>query len=374
MFLTNAKYLDNDFRLVKGDIEIDGGVIKAVGEKLPYSAGDMAVDCEGYTIVPGFVDVHIHGCDGADTCDGTPEAIEKMARFLLSHGVTSFCPTTMTIEREVIEKALLAARTCAGHPIEDGARVVGINMEGPFISREKKGAQRESAILKPDIDLFRHFFELSGGLVRLIDIAPEQPGGYEFVREAKKLCTVSIAHTTATYDEAIRAFDEGVTHATHLFNAMPGLHHRDPGVVGAVFHDERVRAEIICDGIHIHPAVLCIAFRQLAGRIMVISDSLRANGMEEGDSYELGGQMVTVKNGKATLKDGTIAGSVSNLHQEVKNLVGYGVPFETAVRAATLTPAQAIGLDREIGSIAPGKRADLVVLDKSLDIVGVYHS
>lgn len=374
MLLINAKYLDKDFRLAQGDLEIEGGKIKNVGEHLSYGPEDMAVDCKGYTIVPGFVDVHIHGCNGADTCDGTREAIDTMARFLIQRGVTSFCPTTMTTDREIIENALLAAKECMESPAEDGARVVGVNMEGPFISKEKKGAQREEAILPPDLELFRHFYELSGGNVRLIDIAPEQPGGYEFVREAKKLCTVSIAHTTAAYEEAIKSFDEGITHVTHLFNAMSGLSHRAPGVVGAVFDDERVRAEIICDGIHIHPAVLRTAFRQLKDRIMVISDSLRANGMAEGESYELGGQMVTVKDGKATLKDGTIAGSVTNLHQEIKNLVSFGIPFEQAVKAATLTPAQAIGLDGEIGSIEVGKRADLVVLDENLEIVGVYHS
>ena len=195
----------------------------------------------------------------------------------------------------------------------------------------------------------------------------------EFVGQARELCTVSIAHTTAGYDQAKEAFDAGITHATHLFNAMSGLHHREPGVVGAVFDDERVNAELICDGHHLHPAVLRTAFRLLGDRAVVVSDSMRANGMAEGESFDLGGQMVTVRGGLATLEDGTIAGSVTNLHQEVKNLVSYGVPFEQAVKAATLTPAKAIGLEGEIGSIEPGKRADLVVLDKDLEIVAVYH-
>lgn len=374
MLLIHANYLDEDFRLVQGDIEIEDGKILRVGKDLPRKEEDLAVDCAGsYTVVPGFVDVHIHGCAGADTCDATREAQEAMAAFLLAHGVTSFCPTTMTTSRETIQAALLAAKDMMDHPMEGGARVVGVNMEGPFIAKERKGAQKEEDILPPDFPLFQQFYEESGGIVRLVDVAPEQPGGLEFVEKASQLCTVSIAHTTADYDQAKAAFDKGVTHATHLFNAMSGLHHRKPGVVGAVFDDSRVRGELICDGFHIHPAVLRAAFRLLGDRALIVSDSMRANGMPEGEAFDLGGQMVTVHQGKALLPDGTIAGSVTNLHQEIKNLVSFGVPFEQAVKAATLLPARAIGLDGEIGSIAPGKRADLVVLDENLDIAAVYH-
>lgn len=374
MLLIHANYLDEDFRLVQGDIEIEDGKILRVGKDLPRKEEDLAVDCAGsYTVVPGFVDVHIHGCAGADTCDATREALEAMAAFLLAHGVTSFCPTTMTTSRETIQAALLAAKDMMDHPMEGGARVVGVNMEGPFIAKERKGAQKEEDILPPDFPLFQRFYEESGGIVRLVDVAPEQPGGLEFVEKASQLCTVSIAHTTADYGQAKAAFDKGVTHATHLFNAMSGLHHRKPGVVGAVFDDSRVRGELICDGFHIHPAVLRAAFRLLGDRALIVSDSMRANGMPEGEAFDLGGQMVTVHQGKALLPDGTIAGSVTNLHQEIKNLVSFGVPFEQAVKAATLLPARAIGLDGEIGSIAPGKRADLVVLDENLDIAAVYH-
>jgi N-acetylglucosamine-6-phosphate deacetylase len=374
MLLIHANYLDEDFRLVQGDIEIEDGKILRVGKDLPRKEEDLAVDCAGsYTVVPGFVDVHIHGCAGADTCDATREALEAMAAFLLAHGVTSFCPTTMTTSRETIQAALLAAKDMMDHPMEGGARVVGVNMEGPFIAKERKGAQKEEDILPPDFPLFQQFYEESGGIVRLVDVAPEQPGGLDFVEKASQLCTVSIAHTTADYDQAKAAFDKGVTHATHLFNAMSGLHHRKPGVVGAVFDDSRVRGELICDGFHIHPAVLRAAFRLLGDRALIVSDSMRANGMPEGEAFDLGGQMVTVHQGKALMPDGTIAGSVTNLHQEIKNLVSFGVPFEQAVKAATLLPARAIGLDGEIGSIAPGKRADLVVLDENLDIAAVYH-
>jgi len=334
MYLINAKYLDKDFRLAEGDIQVEEGKIVRTGPALPRKPEETAVDCAGYTIVPGFVDVHIHGCDGADTCDGTPEALHTMARFLLAHGVTSFCPTTMTTGRKVIEKALLAAKDLHDTPLEDGAKVVGVNMEGPFISKERKGAQKEEDIVAPNFPLFQELFDLSGGLVKLVDIAPEQPGGEEFVKKARELC----------------------------------------GVVGAVFDDGRVRAELICDGQHIHPAVLRTAFQALGDRALIVSDSMRANGMPEGAAFDLGGQMVTVTGGKATLADGTIAGSVSNLHQEVKNLVSWGVPFQQAVKSASLIPARAIGLDGEIGSIEPGKAADLVVLDQNLDIASVWVS
>lgn len=374
MFIINTKYLDGDFNLVYGDIQIENGRIIACGPNLPRKDDDTAIDAKDYTIVPGFIDVHIHGCGGVDTCDGTAEAIENMARFLLGCGVTSFCPTTMTVDRPTIEKALLAAKDVHENPIQDGAKVAGVNMEGPFIAAARKGAQNEADIVAPDFRMFKELFELSGGLVKLVDVATEQPGGEDFVKQAKELCRVSIAHTTADYAKAKEAFGWGVTHATHLFNAMSGLHHRDPGVVGAVFDDERVRAEIICDGQHIHPAVLKSAFKLLGDRILVISDSMRANGMPEGAGYDLGGQTVTVSGGKAVLADGTIAGSVTNLHQEVKNLVSYGVPFERAVKSATLIPAIQIGLDKEIGSIEPGKVADLVVLDKELEIASVWIS
>lgn len=249
-----------------------------------------------------------------------------------------------------------------------------MNLEGPFFSRERKGAQNEEFLLAPDFELFKEWYDLSGGLVKLIDLATEQPGGEDFVKRAKELCTVSIAHTTASYEDAKDAFDWGVTHVTHLFNAMNGLHHRKPGVVGAALEDERVRAELICDGEHIHPAVLRVAFNVLGDRALIVSDSLRANGMPEGAEYDLGGQTVRISGGKCVLPDGTIAGSVSNLHQEVKNLVSWGVPLPRAVKSASLIPAIQIGADKEIGSIEPGKAADLVILDKDLEIASVWIS
>lgn len=351
------------------DLRTEGDRIVKIGQGLE---GDETLDCTGKILTPGFVDIHIHGCVGVDTCDGDPQALGKMAAHLATCGVTAFCPTTMTVSDEEICAAVRTVRAAVENP-PAGAVVLGVNMEGPFINPAKKGAQKEEFVRAPSISTFRRYWAESDGTIKLVDIAPEQPGAHEFLRGARELCTVSIAHTEANYDQATWSFRHGVTHATHLFNAMPGLTHRAPGTVGAVFDSSRVTAELICDGFHIHPAALRVAFNLLKGRICVISDSMRAAGLSDG-VYDLGGQAVTVKGKTALLADGTIAGSVTNLHQELKNLVSYGVPMEEALRAMTLTPAREIGLDQEIGTLEPGKRADIVVLDKDLEIVHVFHT
>ena len=367
MILKNGTVLTEEFVLKQLDVRVENGVIAEIGENL---SGDDVLDCAGCTVVPGFVDVHTHGAMGADTCDADAEGLQKIADHMLSHGVTSFCPTTMTVSHDEIVASLKTVREFAAKQTA-GAAAVGVHLEGPYIAKARKGAQAEEYVKVPDFEEFKEFYAASGEMIRIVSVAPECDDS-GFIENAAKLCTVSIAHTTADYDIAMAAFDKGVTHATHLYNAMNGLNHRNPGVVGAVFDDERVAGELICDGFHIHPAALRIAFKQLAGRVCVVSDSMRAAGLSDGE-YDLGGQNVTVKGKTALLADGTIAGSVSNLHEELKNLVSYGVPLETAVRAMTETPAREIGLYDRIGSVAVGKKADLVVLDKDLDIVTVLH-
>ena len=372
MILANGMVLTKDFTWAVLDIHVEDGRIAAVGMDLcdcfPH---EEVIDCTGCRVVPGFVDIHTHGAMGADASDADAEGLARMAAHQLSHGVTSFCPTTMTISADGIRRALKTIDAFASSQ-KEGATVAGVHLEGPYIAKARKGAQKEEYVKAPDFEEFQSFYEASGKRIRIVSVAPEcDESG--FIPQAAKLCTVSIAHTTADYDQACQAFKQGVTHATHLYNAMSGLSHRAPGVVGAVFDTPGVTAEIICDGFHIHPAALRIAFHQLRGRICVISDSMRAAGLSDG-VYDLGGQAVTVKGKMATLADGTIAGSVTNLHQELKNLVSYGVPMEDALRAMTLTPAHEIGLDQEIGTLEPGKRADIVVLDKDLDIVRVLHT
>ncbi len=360
MILKNGRLAREDFELVCADLRTEGARIAEIGQKL---TGDGALDCSGCLILPGFVDIHVHGCVGADTCDGEEDSIRKMARFLLTNGVTSFCPTTMTVSADEIRAALRAARGCMDHPAEDGARVLGVNMEGPFISPNRRGAQNLQYVLDPDWELFRSLNEDCGGIVRLVDVAPERAGARELIENAKKICTVSIAHTECDYEGAKTAFSWGVTHATHLYNAMSGLTHRAPGVVGAVLDSPSVTAEIICDGFHIDPAVLRITFAALGeSRTVVISDAMRAAGLSDGE-YDLGGQAVSVRGGHALLADGTIAGSTTNLHQELKNLISYGIPVRQAVRSVTINPAREVGADGAVGSLAPGKLADAVVLD-----------
>ncbi len=370
MLIKNAVVLDEKFQLSRKDILIHNDTIAATGVGFSEN-GEEVLDASGLTAVPGFVDIHIHGCDGEDASNGTVESIRTMARFLLKRGVTSFCPTTMTLPEENITRSLDAALFCMENP-ESGARVLGVHLEGPYIAMSKKGAQKADYVRAPDFEEFRRLYDHSGGIIRMIVIAPEVEGADDFIRQASQLCTVSIAHTDSNYEQAKHGFDMGITHATHLYNAMSGFKHRAPGVVGAVFDDERVFAEIICDGFHIHPSVLRTTFRLLGDRILAVSDSMSAAGLEDGQ-YELGGQPVYVRDSKACLKDGTIAGSTTNLYQEMKNLVSWGIPFEQAVKSVTLTPARSIKEDYRVGSIAAGKLADVVLLDSDLNIVKVIQ-
>ena len=369
MILINANVVDEIFTLKKGDIEIQDGKITRFADKLSYKESDLVVDCEGYTIVPGFVDIHVHGGAGADTCDADAEGLRNMAKFLLTKGVTAFCPTTMTVSDEDIANTLAVVKECMQ---DEGSNIVGVNMEGPFISAKRKGAQGDEFIQAPDFEVFKKFYDDCGGIIKLVDIAPECDEKGDFIEKAKELCAVSVAHTATDYDGAKAAFAKGASHATHMFNAMAGFTHREPGVVGAIFDTKHVNGELICDGIHIHPAVVRHVFEVMPERVCVVSDAMRLSGMGDGEGM-LGVNLVTVKDGRATLPDGTIAGSVTNLHDELKNLVAWGIPFGDAVRAMTLNPAKAIGMDKEIGSLAVGKRADLVVLDENLEIAAVYH-
>lgn len=364
MILKHALVYNEDFCPVPLDIELKGRTIQRLA---PHLEGEEEYDLSGLTVVPGFVDIHIHGCMGADTCDADPQALAKMAGHLVRKGVTSFCPTTMTVSWEQLKKSLEAVKLCMQVPPE-GASICGVNMEGPYISAKKRGAQKEEYVQVPDWDAFHAFYECFQGIIKLVDIAPECKNADVFIQNASKLFTVSLAHSEADYEQAKRAFQLGISQVTHLYNAMTGFSHRAPGVVGAVFDDDKVFAELICDGFHVHPAVLRTTFKVLGeNRTIVVSDSMRAAGLPDGVS-ELGGQTVYVKQGKARLQDGTIAGSTTNLHEEVKNLISYGIPARQVIRSVTINPAKQIGLADKIGSITVGKQADLVVLDKNYDI------
>ena len=364
----NANIYTEQFRFECGAFSVENGrFCRVLGE-----AAEDAVDLLGAYVLPGLIDVHTHGNSGADFSDGDAAGVEKMARYLAKNGVTSFAPASMTLPYETLEKAFASARAFVDARPSDAAALRGIQMEGPFFSEKKKGAQNGAYLRNPDFEAFKALQDGCGGLVRIVDVAPELPGAEEFIRQAKELCTVSIAHTDADYDAARRGIAAGVTHLTHLYNAMPAIHHRKPGVIAAAAEAETVSAELISDGQHVHPASVRLAFRIFgASRMVLISDSLRCCGMPDGE-YELGGQQVFLQGGVARLADGTIAGSATNLFECMQRAVSFGISREDAIRAATYNPARQIGALSEVGSISDGKVADFVLCDAELNRQAVY--
>ena len=329
------------------------------------------IDLENQYVIPGLVDVHNHGNSGADFSDGDYDGLVKMARYLAQNGVTSFAPASMTLPYDVLEAAYKTAVQLKKAQPEGCAHLMGIQMEGPFFSEKKKGAQNGAYLRDPDFAAFQQLYDASEGLIRIADVAAELPGAVEFAEKASKLCTVSIAHTDCTYEEASAVLDAGASHLTHLYNAMPGIYHRKPGPIGAGSERENVVAELICDGQHIHPSAVRMAFRLFPGRICLISDALRCCGMPDGQ-YTLGGQDVFLYGGVAKLADGTLAGSATNLYDCMRKAVEFGIPKEQAILAATLIPAREIGREKEIGSIESGKLADFVVCDEELSLARVF--
>lgn len=329
------------------------------------------VDLGGAYVIPGLVDIHIHGAMGKDFSDGDVDGLRIMARYLARSGITSFAPTSMTLPYEVLENAFSAGRCFRIERFRDCARLVGIHMEGPFLSESKKGAQNKDYLKEPDSAAVLTFLDHSDGLIRIVDVAPELPGAGKFIETMSQKCTVSLAHTEATYEEASNAFCAGAKHVTHLFNGMCPLHHREPGIIGAAAERERITAELICDGVHVHPSAIRMAFRMFPERICLISDSLRCCGMDDGD-YMLGGQIFHMRNGCARLSDGTLAGASTNLFECMRRAISFGIPKEAAIRAATLIPAKVIGCDAEVGSIALGKSADFVVCTEGLQKKAVF--
>ena len=358
MVFKNARIFCEDCRFRMGAFEVRDG---RFGEILMKDIPEDAVDLGGATVIPGLVDVHIHGAVGADVSDGDVEGNLRMAEHLAKSGITSFVPATMTLPYEQLKKAFAAAKEAAELERPGAARLLGIHMEGPYFCEKKKGAQNGAYLKNPDFQGFKALFEGCGGFIRIVDVAPELPGAEEFIRKASKLCTVGMAHTDAAYEDGARGIAAGARHLTHLFNAMPGIHHRQPGIIGAACEQPRVRAELICDGFHVHPSAVRMAFAMFgAARMVLVSDGLRCLGQPDGQ-YELGGQDVFLRGGVARLADGTLAGSSTDLFQCMRRAIGFGIPEADAVRAATRNPACAAGVQKEVGSIATGKRADFLI-------------
>ena len=335
-------------------------------------AGEV-VDASGLTAIPGLVDVHFHGAMGQDLCNGTEEALRTLASYEASQGVLAICPATMTYPEEKLGRIADAAAAWVSAGRHDGcADLVGLNMEGPYISPNRVGAQNPAYVQRPDADQFRRLQERAQGLFKLVTLAPEVPGALSFVEELADEVAISIGHTCATYEEAAAAYALGAREATHLWNAMPPLNHREPGVIGAAAEAPHVHVELICDGIHIHPAAIRLTFALFAGRVVMIADSMEATGLSDG-TYELGGQKVYVKGRLATLESGTIAGSATNLFDCLRFAVHEAkVPLADALTACTLTPARAIGVDDRYGSLDAGKVANVVLVDDDLAIKAIY--
>ena len=348
-FLEQALYI-NDHRLV---------------DKAEYQDDEKVIDAEGLLVLPGLVDIHSHGAAGEDFSDGNPEGLKKILQYEKRCGITSYCPTSMTFPKERLRQIFASIK---GAQTEEGAKVVGINMEGPFLDSAKKGAHVEEWIAAPDAAFVRELNQDVDGLVRLVTLAPNMDGAEEFIKEMHEEVCISLGHTAADYDCASRAMKLGAHHVTHLYNAMQPFGHRAPGLIGAAMDDPECMVELICDGYHIHPSAIRAAFRLFGPeRVILISDSMRATGMENG-TYELGGQEVTVKDRKAVLKDGTLAGSATNLYGCMCKAIEFGIPLEQAIMAATANPARSIGIFDRVGSIRIGKQADLLLVSENLEL------
>jgi N-acetylglucosamine-6-phosphate deacetylase len=355
--------------LEEADVLTEDGRIFAVGPGLAQVGADETIDATGRIVAPGYVDIHIHGSAGHDTMDGTREAIEGISRFLVTRGVTSFCPTTLSQPTEDIMRSVRAVYDCIENPIEGGAQPLGVHLEGPCIDIKKKGAQPEQHIrAAADVD-YEELFGL--GNIKLITLAPEIAGNRDLIAFARSQgATVVVGHSSASYEDLVEATKLGVNHATHTFNQMEGLHHRKPGTVGGVLLLDEIYAEFIADGIHLHPAIVDMIVR-LKGpdKAVAITDAISGAGMPDGD-YELGGQRVIVKEGAVRLADGTLAGSALTLDAAVRNILKFTrASVAEAIQMATLTPARSIGVSDRKGSLEPGREADLVMLDQGLNVV-----
>ena len=364
-------FVDGVFK--DANILCEGETISAVCYRKGIAAftHHEAFDARGCYVIPGLIDLHFHGCMGHDFCEGTHEAFHALCGYEASRGITAVCPATMTFPEEKLSQVMTQAASFKPAPHESA--LVGINMEGPFISHGKIGAQNPAYVQPCDASMIRRLQALSGGLIKLVDIAPEQEGALEFIREMHDEVRISVAHTCADYQQAHDAFAAGARHVTHLCNAMPPLLHRAPGPIAAAFDAPQVSVELICDGVHIHPAMVRCMFGLFGDeRVILVSDTMEATGLEDG-SYELGGQQVLVQGREARLATGALAGSVSDLMTCLQRAVrDMHVPLESALKAATENPARALGLDNERGFIKAGYAADFVVLDKDLEIKQVF--
>lgn len=366
LFCNGNVFVDGKFQ--KLDFRIEENCFVQLGEQL---SGETAVDLAGKKVIPGLFDIHTHGCMGYDFSKANAQQIEVMRRYYQSNGITSVVPTTITAPMEPYSKAMEQIRIAA-ESNQEGSRLLGINMEGPFLSKEKKGAHDPRYIIPIEENFFEKLDDLSGNRILIVDLDPNQQGAMEFIKQHKDK-VISLAHTEASYETALEAFAAGANHVTHLYNAMNGIHHRKPGIIPAIFDTPDVYAELICDGVHIHPAVMRMTFAAMGEKLVMISDSMCACGLDDGE-YELGGLKVLVQGNLATLTDGTIAGSVTNVYLGLLNCIHCGIAPEQAILSATLNAAKSVRMEEKLGSIVPGKWADFLVMSPDYELEQVYQN
>ena len=368
LLITNARIITPTSVFERGWLFSQDKIICAIGwgDAPAYNDAEH-IDAAGLTLIPGFIDVHVHGALGHETMDADPDGLRAMARFYAQHGVTGFLPTTWTSPSQQILSALEVVAEIQG-PQPDGATILGVHLEGPYISVEKKGAQREEDVRRAGHDEAMSYLDV--GVIRLLALAPEYDENKWLIRECvQRGITVSVAHTTATYDQIVEAVSLGLSHSTHTYNAMTGLNHREPGTLGAVMTLENVYCELIADNIHVHPAAVNLLYRAKApDHLVLITDAIRSAGMPDGE-YLIDDRAVVVKDGAVRLHNGTLAGSTLTLDRGLRNLIAAtGQPLEKLWQASSLNAARSIHIADHKGSLEVGKDADMVLVDDAINV------
>lgn len=371
-YVIKSKNIFTEEGIVDGYIVINNKKIEAIQTGL-YSGEDSVYDYHEAYIMPGFIDIHIHGGYGEDAMDASFEGLKHLSKSLLSEGTTSFLPTTMTQSNENITQALQNIKNVHDDEYE-GAEILGVHLEGPFISEEKIGAQNPKYVQQPNVEQLKTFQEQSGDLIKIITFAPEKEGAKEMIESFPEII-FSIGHSAATYEQAEQAVVSGARHITHLYNGSSGFQHREPGVVGMALTNDAIHTEVIVDGLHAHPASVKLAITAKGNeKFYLITDAMRAKGKPDG-VYDLGGQAVTVKDGEARISSGALAGSVLKMNHGLKHLVEYsGKDLNELWRVTSLNQAIALKVDNNKGSIKEGKDADIVILDKNLEVMSTIKS
>lgn len=366
-YITNGVLFTPNERVDDAVVVIDGDLITEVRKKKPNEVfGGEVIDASGYFITPGFIDIHFHGAMGKDAMDAELDSLQTMSDFCARHGVTSIYPTTWSAAKEDIQDTINCVRENINNV--EGAQILGVHVEGPYVDMKYRGAQLPSMIRKPDKEEYQTWFD--SGVVKIITCAPEVEGGQEFIKESvSNDVRIAVGHSQATYEQVIAAADLGVTQATHIFNGMPGYHHREPGTVGGVLDDQRIKAQMICDGVHLHPATVRLVYKvKTTSGIILITDSVRGAGLPDGD-YENKGQKFSVRDGVARTPEGGLSGSTLTLDQALRNFIKFtGCKIEDALTMVTINPAQEMDIMNHKGKISPGYDADIVLLSESLEV------